>query len=69
MDIVTLKEKEKAGERVVLALEPTEAVKLANILDFACYNNPKISDDSRRFVKDVVRSAAKLEKAIKSGWL
>ena len=67
MDIVTLKE--KAGERVVLALEPTEAVKLVNILDFACYNNPKISDDSKLFVKDVVRSAAKLEKAIKSGWL
>ena len=53
----------------MLALEPTEAVKLANILDFACYNNPKISDDSKLFVKDVVRSAAKLEKAIKSGWL
>ena len=54
---------------MVLALEPTEAVKLANILDFACYNNPKVSDDSRRFVKEVVRSAAKLERAIKSGWL
>ncbi len=67
MDIVKIKE--NAGERVVLALEPSEAVKLANILDFACYNNPKISDDSKRFVKEVVRSAAKLEKAIKSGWL
>lgn len=67
MDIVKIKE--NAGERVVLALEPSEAVKLANILDYAYHNTSNVADDSKRFIKEVVRSAAKLEKAINSGWL
>lgn len=67
MEIITIKG--KPSNRVVLALEPAEAVKVANLLDYAYHNSAKVSEESKGLIKEIVRSAARLEQGIKSGWL
>ena len=52
-----------------MALEPAEAVKVANLLDYAYHNSAKVSEESKGLIKEIVRSAAKLEQGIKAGWL
>ena len=64
MDIITLR---KPNSRVVLALEPAEAVKVANLLDYAYHNSAKVSEESKGLIKEIVRSAARLEQGIKGG--
>ena len=66
MEIITLR---KPNSCVVLALEPAEAVKVANLLDYAYYNSAKVSEELKGLIKEIVRSAAKLEQGIKAKWL
>ena len=66
MEIITIR---KPNSRVVLALEPAEAVRVANLLDYAYNNSAKVSEESKGLIKEIVRSAARLEQGIKAGWL